>query len=121
MSQSSRVIAPCYKEEEESALLHPAPHQSGKGQNQSPADSVKGVEKRSEKAILHPKRGATPALPAEQRCRSRDGGREVPRIPLRRQRWDGHALHVSDVHQQVSFAGHVPARISRQGHRIDLE
>lgn len=57
VSQSSQVIAPCDKEEEESALLHPTPHQSGKGQNQSPSDAVKGVGKRPEKAILHVERG----------------------------------------------------------------
>ena len=120
MSQSSRLIVPCYKEEEESARLHPAPHQSGKGQNQSPADAVKGVEKRSEKAILPPKRGATPVLPAERHNRSRAGGREVPHILLWRQRWVGHTLPMPDVHQ-VSFAGHDPSRIGQHGHPIDLE
>lgn len=121
MSQSSRVIVPCYKEEEESALLHPAPHQSGKGQNQSPADAVKGVEKRSEKTILHPKRGAMPVLPAEQHRHSRDGGREVPHILLRRQRWDGHTVHMSVVHQQGSFAGHALSQVGQQGHPVDIK
>lgn len=86
MSQSPGLI----EEEKESALLHPAPHGSGTGQKQSPADATEGVEKTSEEAapIMPPPRGASPVsfqdLPKETLL-------VVFCVPPPRQRWSGNS------------------------------
>lgn len=45
--------------------------------------SVEGVEKRCEKAGLHPEQGTELAVPAEQCHHRGKGDREAPHIPVR--------------------------------------